>query len=207
MQAQQQEEIPHDGYELFRRAIVERDEQAWAESIARYRPLMIAWANQYRASRPITEQSDELADMALTRAWMALAPERFAAFPNLAALLAYLRTCVATTVIDCARTQVARERACLKLDADAAVQPEQIVMAKLERAELWLTVSRLTRTALERTILIESFVYGLSPRAILERHPDLFANIGAVYGAKRNLLNRLQRSPELRKLHAEWITD
>jgi hypothetical protein len=43
----------------------------------------------------------------------------------------------------------------------------------------------------------------LPPRDIQARHPDLFANVNEVYSAKRNLLNRLQRNPDLQRLHRE----
>jgi len=85
MQAQASQQ---DSYELFRRAIVERDEQAWIDSAARYRPLLAAWASRCSASAALTESYDDLADQAFARAWSALSPERFANFPTLAALLA-----------------------------------------------------------------------------------------------------------------------
>ena len=58
------------------------------------------------ASAVLTESYDDLADQAFTRAWSALSPERFASFPTLAALLAYMRACVTTTVIDHARSEL-----------------------------------------------------------------------------------------------------
>src|SRR5689334_9517663 len=65
-----------DGYELFRRAIEERDEQAWAESIARYRRLLISWARRCIAKATLSECCEDIADYAFTRAWAALSPER-----------------------------------------------------------------------------------------------------------------------------------
>jgi hypothetical protein len=41
---------------------------------------------------------------------------------------------------------------------------------------------------------------------IMARHPELFAHISTVYFAKRNLLERLQRNPELQRLHKEWFS-
>src|SRR5262249_33810519 len=100
-----------DGYDLFRRAVVERDADAWATIAERYRRLLISWAVRCPAAQEAGEFSEDLADRALARAWAALSPERFAAFPSLAALLAYLRTCVAAAAIDAARTQGVHERA------------------------------------------------------------------------------------------------
>ncbi|MDQ2996368.1 MAG: sigma-70 family RNA polymerase sigma factor, partial [Chloroflexota bacterium] len=81
MQAQPSGQSQQDGYELFRRAIVERDDQAWIESAARYRPLLAAWASRCSASAALAESYDDLADQAFARAWSALSPERFASFP------------------------------------------------------------------------------------------------------------------------------
>jgi hypothetical protein len=88
----------HDGFELFRSAIVERSEEAWQAIYAQYRPLLVAWSYQYRLRVPSEELPEDLADRALARAWAALSPDRFAKFSNLAALLGYLRSCVGATV-------------------------------------------------------------------------------------------------------------
>ena len=71
------------------------------------------------------------------------------------------------------------------------------MLHQAECSELWRLVSQVVATAQERTLLYECFVLDLPPRRILIRHPDLFATIGAVYAAKRNLLDRLRRNPEL----------
>jgi len=197
----------HEGYDLFRRAIVDRDADAWAESAARYRPLMTAWASHYRASASLGERSDDLVDQALARAWAALSPARFASFPTLAAVLAYLRTCVTAAVIDCVRSQIAQERMVRRIEISVAATPEQIVLNQIERADLWRITNSLVETPQERAILVESFIYALPPRKLLERHPELFADVEAIYRAKRNLIERLQRSRELRGLYREWCAN
>lgn len=142
---------------------------------------------------------------ALARAWMALSPGHFTRFPSLAALLAYLPTCVTAVVIDSARVQTLQERISYKLESDSIATPDQIVLAKMERAELWGLATRLAATAQERTILYESFALDLPPRAILARHPDLFTDITTVYCVKRNVLERLRRSGELWELREELL--
>lgn len=196
----------HDGYELFRHAILNHDEDAWAESSSRYRPLLIAWAVYCSARTTIIEHCDDIADQALARAWKAISPARFAQFQSLAGLLAYLRTCVTAVVIDYARTQRAIERAIHKLDVSPVATPEQVVLEKMGRTELWRLVNTIVESEQERTILLESFLLDLPPRTILVRHPDLFADIAALYNAKRNLLGRLQRNRELQQLREEWLS-
>src|SRR4051812_31700013 len=191
------------GYELFRRAIVERDDEAWAAIYTHYRQLLISWARHACARAPGVGQYEDIADRALARAWSALTPDQFAQFPSLAALLAYLRACVGAAAIDIARAAATRERAYQKLDLPSVTTPEELVLSALSRSELWGLINRLVSSEHERIILIESFVLGLPPRAILERHQDRFADVPAIYGAKRNLLNRLERSRDLQQLYRE----
>jgi DNA-directed RNA polymerase specialized sigma24 family protein len=204
MQAQQSRQSQQDGYELFRRAIVERDEQSWIESAARYRPLLAAWASRCSASAALTESYDDLADQAFARAWSALSPERFASFPTLAALLAYMRACVTTTVIDHARSELSRERIEQSIQAEEVTTPEQLIMDQFQRQEVWRLAETAVSSEQERVVLRETFVYDLPPRAILRRHPDLFADAHVIYTTKRNLFDRLQRCPELRQVYQEW---
>jgi DNA-directed RNA polymerase specialized sigma24 family protein len=196
------EDTLHTDDTLFRQAIVHGDGEAWAALCSHYRPLLIHWVNQCPASTWLDESSLDLADQAFARAWKALRAAGFANFANLAALLGYLRTCVITVVIDCVRAQTARTRMRQKLDDSASATPEQLVLHQAECSELWRLVSQVVATAQERAILYECFVLDLPPRLLLTRHPDLFASINSVYAAKRNLLDRLRRNPELH--HFDW---
>jgi DNA-directed RNA polymerase specialized sigma24 family protein len=194
-----------DDYELFRRAVVERDADAWAAIAGRYRQLLISWVVRCPGTDHLGERYEDLADEALARAWKALSPERFASFPNLAALLAYLRRCVTTTVIDITRIHAANKCISLYIDSDAHVLPEQDVIERLGRAELWQLIMRLTTTEAERVAIRERYVYNLPPRIILDRHPTLFPDITAIYSAIRNLRDRLRRDTELAQLYAEHL--
>jgi DNA-directed RNA polymerase specialized sigma24 family protein len=186
-------------YELFRQAIVHRSADAWAAIYARYHALLVSWA-YHSGAQSCADLPSDIADRALARAWAALSPDRFAEFPSLASLLSYLRTCVKTTAIDIGRSQAASERAWLQITADVPATPDQIVLGELDRDALWQLVIGLTTTALDRITLIESCVYGLPPRAIQARHPELFPNVASVYTTKRNLFNRLQRNHDLLRL-------
>jgi DNA-directed RNA polymerase specialized sigma24 family protein len=192
-----------EGYDLFRRAIVERCDEAWSAIYSCYRPLLVAWSRQSHARTPSCEAAEDLADRALARAWAALTPERFAKFAGLPALLAYLRACVATTVIDSSRIEVTRDRAYQKLETRAVSTPEQIVVDDSVRAALWRAIVPLVASEREKIVLIESFVLALAPRQIQTRHPECFVDVGEVYGAKRNLINRLLRSRDLQRLYDE----
>ena len=188
-------------YELFRLAIVERDEVAWAALHTRYRALLITWACRCGAWARAGEAAADIADQAFGRAWAALTPDRFAAFSTVGQLLSYLRACVTTTVIDNARAQASTERILSLARASGMATPEQIVLADLGRDELWRIVIELAATPAERIVLVETFACDLPPRAIRERHPRVFADVTSVYRAKRNVLARLRHNQDLRRLY------
>src|SRR5829696_2636965 len=192
-----------DGHELFRRAIVDGDQVAWAEGVTRYRGLLVSWARRCAASAMIGEPGDDIADHAFSRAWAALGPERFEQFPNLASVLAYLRACVTSAVIDCARSQRSAERLAQTIEVDDVATPEQLAMAFVDRQALWEIVEGTIQNKQDRVILIESFVYGQPPRAVLARYPQLFANVDEVYSVKRNLFERLKRCAALQAIYQE----
>jgi len=47
-----------DGYELFRRAIVDRDDEAWAAIDNDYRPVLLGWAHRVSGRASIDKQSE-----------------------------------------------------------------------------------------------------------------------------------------------------
>jgi hypothetical protein len=194
-----------ESHELFRRAIVERDSDAWGAIHQRFGALFASWAWRGAERTFTADECSNIADQALSRAWAALTPERFADFHTLARLLSYLRACVTTTMIDAIRTQTANERSINELQIDTAATPERVVLAEMDSSALWRTAFALATSEAERVALLESFVYGLPPRAILERHRRLFPDIAAVYSAKRNLLQRLERNSDLQQLYEDFV--
>ena len=194
-----------EGYELFRQAIVDQNDEAWAECIARYRPLLIAWANT-SSSAALGEQCNDIADEAFARAWSALTPSRFAGFPSLPPLLGYLRSCVAAVVIDGLRAQQARQRRIQYIEPSSVETPEQVVLDRMEQTELWRIAQATAKTLQEQAVLYDHFVLGLPPREIQQRHPELFASTALIYKIKRNLVGRLQRSPEVQQIYLDSLT-
>jgi len=192
-----------EGYELFRCAIVERSSEAWAAIYAHYRPVILGWSRQYCAKSSSDESPEDIADRAFSRAWLALTAEQFAHFNSLAALMAYLRSCVVAAAIDISRALATRERAYQRLEVRAVITPEQQVLQNNARQAFWQQVLKIVTADLERMVLEEAFVLALPPRTIFARHPGLFEDVAQVYALKRNLINRLVRSREFRQLYED----
>jgi hypothetical protein len=190
-------------YELFRRALVERDEIAWSYLFQHYSSLVEGWIRRCSAFVNSGESSEYFVVGAFTKFWRAVTPERFAAFPNLAALLQYLQLCASSVVIDAVRAQswaemMPEERIDLQRMPHAA--PDEEAMQRVDRQEFWRYIDSQLHSEGERVVVYGSFVLGLTPRAIFERYNTLFESVYDVYNIKRNVLSRLSRNSHLRTI-------
>jgi DNA-directed RNA polymerase specialized sigma24 family protein len=186
----------HYCLEQFRRAIVERDDEAWRAVYARYSGLVRLWL-QGRMD------PEEGVVAAFERFWRAIDADKFDRFGSLAAFLAYLKMCAQTAALDSARS---RRAAPSMLDLEAAgnlPSPDDVateVVERLDAAVLWDSVSWSLRDERERLVVYLSYRVGLSPRQIHARHPAQFRHVGEVYRLKRNALDRLRRMPAIQAL-------
>jgi DNA-directed RNA polymerase specialized sigma24 family protein len=188
-------------YELFRCALVDRDETAWTALYAQYYRLVCHWLGNTPGDL------DALANEAFQRFWRALPPERFASFPTLDQLLAYLKRSARSTAMDARRSEQRKqavltamqqwqERATAESQASLAAR----VLDGITSAELYEYVLRNLNSAEERLVFRASIEWDLKPRIIAQRWPDLFQNPGAVSTVKERIFRRLQRDGELRAL-------
>ena len=189
-------------HELFRRALVERDEIAWEHIYIHYSPLVESWVRRSGAFVGSGESSEFFVGAAFTKFWRAVSPERFATFATLAALLSYLQLCTSSVVIDSVRAQSWAEMvADDSLPADQAPHgsADDEAIDRVSRAEFWRYIDTQLHCDAERAVVLGSFVLGMKPSEICDQRPDLFASVGDVYNVKRNVLSRLSRNPELRQ--------
>jgi hypothetical protein len=201
-------------FEIFRRAVVEHEEECWRELHDIYHDQILAWCR--RASRGSDINAEDLVGFAWEKFWHSFGPENFARADGTAAVQRYLKMCAQTAAIDVARDRQANislDRPLSDLEGDGtslrdlivdpAPTPEQALTAETAQAEFWRLVGGLTNNDAERAIVYMKYEIGLKSGEIQAKRPDLFPEIGDVYRTTRNLLDRLRRSPELSK----WLGD
>src|SRR3712207_4395084 len=79
-------------HELFRRAICQSDQDAWAAILHQYRGAVLAWIRRHPAASGFEDESFWV-NRTFDRFWSAIGPERFAMFGSLGQLLSYLKMC------------------------------------------------------------------------------------------------------------------
>jgi hypothetical protein len=210
------------GRELFRRAVCLHDEAAWAALLATYGGLVAHWARQLEGAADPDEDGPFWATRAFERFWAAVGPERFDAFPDLRALLRYLKLCAHSAVLTERRRRVAAGPGAGAGAAAGAVpagagpgwppragsraaglegDPAIALEARLGAREVWAAVARaLSDDPAARRVVYLSFARDLSPREIQARDPDRYPTVAEVYRIKRNAMDRLRRAPALRAL-------
>ncbi|NOK60593.1 MAG: sigma-70 family RNA polymerase sigma factor [Chloroflexi bacterium AL-W] len=193
-------------FELFRRALVERNEVAWEYLYNHYAPLVESWVRRSGAFANSGESSEYFVVLAFTRLWRAITPERFDSFPNLASLLQYLQRCAGCVVVDMVRShswgmEILPEEA-VPIEYAHQVSPDVEAVERISREEFWKYIDAQLHTSAEQIVVFETFIMGMKPGDVLTKYPDLFTCINDVYNVKRNVLGRLGRNHELRRLLA-----
>lgn len=194
-------------YEMFRRAIVEREEQAWERVYRQYRSVALAWIYRHPSFASTGEEAQYFVNRAFEKMWSAVTPAKFEQFPDLKSLLRYLQICVHSAIVDYARQKDETHLEMEEIPPLEKQRPgpgvEARVVAQTQRQEIWRVVNDRIKNDKEQTILYASFVLGLKPRDLYDWFGKRFENIDEVYRVKENLLRRLRRDVELHSILLE----
>ena len=113
-------------FEMFRRALADRNEQAWECLYTQYCPLVTGWVRQHTKFAATSEEPAYFADRAFEKLWTSLLAERFGRFPDLKSILRYLQMCVHSVIVDYVRTVEWTEPE-EEADSQAAAVPDYLL--------------------------------------------------------------------------------
>ncbi len=188
-------------YELFRRALAQRDAGAFELLMANYRNLVDGWVRRHPKFVQTGEDAELFANTAFERLWIAIPPARFAHFPDLRSLLRYLQLCAHCSVADYVRAT--EPTVPLEPDDPDALVPEpaalEEALSPAEKAEIWRAVGGEMRSEKERIVLHCCYALLMKPGEVYEEYGASFASVQDVYRTKQNVLERLRRNESLKK--------
>ena len=188
--------------ELFLRAIRQRDERAWDVIYQQFSGTVLGWLRQHPCASRLRDhdEPDAYITAAFRKFWLATASPGAATphFATLASVLAYLRSCLNSVVLDEMRQIQARQR---EEPLDLASNSAAAEPAHQSIQELWVLIERALSDRRERRLVYLLFVLELKPRDIVQEAPHDFPSAQEVYRLTRNVLDRLRRNPALRA----WI--
>jgi hypothetical protein len=190
--------------ETLLHALANRDEVSWERAWAVWAPRVEVWVRRHPQFGCTGEDSQVFVNRALERLWRSVDKQKLARFEKPVQVLQYLKMCVHSSIIETLRRSVRVDLVYLDDQEQGADLPdpgsqvEPVIVARVERNELWRIVTEHARTEQEKVLVQAALVRGLPPRAIAERYRGLFADVQDVYRIKRNLLERLGRDGRLR---------
>ena len=186
-------------YELFRRALARREDAAFEFLIDNYSPLVDGWVRRHSGFPTSGEEASVFVVAAFEKLWQAVPPARFGLFPDLKALLRYLKLCAGSSIIDSLRV---RDES-VSLDDDSHGAPVEPAAAEphfspAERDEIWGAVMARVQNDKERVIVYAGLALRMKPSEVIEAYPGVFESVNELYRVKQNLLERLRRDQALR---------
>jgi hypothetical protein len=206
---------PRYCFEIWRRAVVERDEIAWVACVEQYSGFVRRWLNQRLAHYPpLRFEEDVLLNGVFFNFYRFVGPEKFATFQNLAGILEYLKRCCGTLVIDAWRDYQARalnvpfdpspsfgDPPELELGPSISVpgetNPEIEIIDKDDREHFWQAVWNKLPDQQDRLLVYLRYILDMPPREIVQLYPQYFSDVNQVYRRIKNLLWRLRNSSDL----------
>ncbi len=196
-------------FELFQRALTRQEEAAWTAIYVQFQPLVNIWVHQYSRFSQTDEEASYFVNEAFIRMWQRYAsdPEGASNLDRLGKCLQYLRMCIGSAIEDFLRRRK-KDALVTAVTLEGYDRPNSGVAAEVEwnliLDKLRDILVEIIRNDQERLVVEESWVYDLAPRQIQKNHPEVFSDAAQVNQIKRNIIKRLKRHPNLRKMSKEW---
>lgn len=186
-------------FELFRRAIVVRDNDAWNAVYAQYASEVEKWVYRHPEFAFLNEEAQDFIVQAFGRFSKYFTAEKFTNSRNLAAILSYLQMCVNGAITDTwrklRRVQIEQESREEEQEfSESDPTPEDL----LQNDEFWRLIKNKAKDS-EYIVVYASFYLALSPREILAEYPGEFSSVKEIYQHKANFLERLARDEEIKE--------
>ena len=190
-------------FELFRRTIVTGDQKAHERLYIQYQSLVAGWVERHPSYLGTGEEVQYFVNRAFEKLWRALTPAKFSQFNDLKALLAYLKMCTHSAIVDFSRAHqpsVSDEEPGEELIAagpDSGGDVEDNAVQQAQRADFWRLIDERISGEKERAVIYGSFVLAMKPAELHTQYAHLFSDVKDVYRTKQNVIERLRRDETL----------
>src|SRR5215469_13722499 len=183
------------GLELFRRATVEGDAEAWEWVQHCFGESVLGWLRRHpsRAAAYRLESEENYVALTFERFWQATSLSQQVAFKTLAAALQYLQASLHGAILDTLRAYSRPKEIPLPEpgEPDELFEEEQT-----EGSEVWEMLQTLLPNQREQRLAYLLFYGGLKPREIVRFCPQEWSDVQEIYRLRRNILERLMRNAD-----------
>lgn len=189
-------ETADDSYclEIFRRAILERDDAAWFVLQGCFSENVRIWIRSHASSdiALLHDSEENYVAQTFSRFWVAVHKQRFE-FRTLNGALSYLHATLDGIFRDLMRSRRRSQEVPLpeqdSLEEPAAEQQD-------DDLDVWNTILSLLNNERERRVMQLLYYHGLTPQKIVKLFPQEFSNEKEIYRINCNIVERLRRKRE-----------
>lgn len=190
-------EIPDNTYglELFRRAMIEHDSDAWTCVQKCFSDIVLSWLRRHprREEAYRLDSEDNYIAQAFERFWQATTCNQKLAFTSIAAALQYLHASLNGAILDTLRGYARQKETPLP---EPGFTGEPFMEEPEDANELWEIIQGLLPHAREKRLGYLLFYCGLKPRDIIRYCPQEFSDVREIYTVRRNIMERLLRNAD-----------
>lgn len=185
--------------EIFHRALVRRDQDAWELLQLRFSDTVRGWLRRHPQREVAYHYDSEENYIAQTfaRFWQATAHNEKLEFTTLAAVLRYLRASLNGAIVDTLRAY-SRPKETVLPEPDSPGEP--LAEDQEDSSDLWEVIRSLLPTHREQRLAYLLFHCSLKPREIVRYCQQEFGDIREIYRMRRNITDRLLRHAD----HIRW---
>lgn len=187
---------PHDDQyylEMFHRALVNHEPDAWELLQQCFSPLVRAWMRNHprRNLACRYELEENYVANTFTRVWQASTRNRLE-FDTLVAALSYLKLSLQGTILDTLRVY-AQPREVPLPDADSVTYSSEkpAIKKDFKSSDLWEIIKGLLNDEREWRLAYLLFNCGLMPIEIVRFYPDEFGELQEIIRLAQNIMERL----------------
>ncbi|MGB0385360.1 MAG: RNA polymerase sigma factor [Ardenticatenaceae bacterium] len=204
LQVSREHEVGY-GFELFRRAVEDRDTHAWDAIHERHHRLIYSWIERGTTGTLSSDEKDDLCQEIWLKFYRNLIKSTDLAynFKHIGSLFNYLKKCVFTVTHDHYR-RLTKQKKLQNALAENSVKlyttPNNLDtewlarQSRLEAIKEWIATS--VTDPEEQLIIHCSYELDLTPGEIYQRYPGRFQSVRRIYRIKERILKRAKRSFE-----------
>ncbi len=181
--------------EIFRRAMLRNDTQAWDAVYRHFKPTLLSWLRRHPSRQNASHFDTEENYVARTieRFWTATVHNGELQFATIGAALRYLHACLNAAILDTLRFHSRMQEQSLP---EPNFPNEPVAEQSDDGDEVWAAIRHLLPDKRERRLAYLLFHCGLKPREIIQHCPQEFSSVQEIYRLHRNIIDRLQRKRE-----------
>jgi hypothetical protein len=178
------------GLELFHRAIMQSDQEAWVWVQYCFKGIVHSWVRRHSKSAVACrlESEENYVAQAFERFWQATACNRQLEFRTLAFALQYLRTSVHGAIMDTLRTY---QRPWVVSLPESGVVGEPSIVDVTGDSELWDILKGMFTNPREQRLAYLLFHCGLKPREIVQFCSPEWSSVQEIYRLRRTMMERV----------------